>query len=179
MYILTNLTITLNSTYMKSYGHPQTCETFIRLGKAGVFFNLNFSELRKIEKKRLKWGWKGSKTRLLGLKKSCEVEKEPGPWKSMSCIFQSHLATTWAFSASAPRASSSTRRSWVKPGRWHSQPTGHGTCWFYCSNIISPLPETNSSPLKKGHPKRKLVFQPSIFRCYVLVLGRVVVELRR
>ena len=29
------------------------------------------------------------------------------------------------------------------------------------------LPETNSSPLKIGHPKRKLVFQPSIFRCYV------------
>ena len=27
------------------------------------------------------------------------------------------------------------------------------------------LPETNSSPLKIGHPKRKLVFQPSIFRC--------------
>ena len=29
------------------------------------------------------------------------------------------------------------------------------------------LPETNSSPLKMGHPKRKLVFQPSIFRGYV------------
>ena len=29
------------------------------------------------------------------------------------------------------------------------------------------LPETNSSPLKIGHPKRKLVFQTSIFRCYV------------
>ena len=29
------------------------------------------------------------------------------------------------------------------------------------------LPETNSLPLKIGHPKRKLVFQPSIFRCYV------------
>ena len=26
------------------------------------------------------------------------------------------------------------------------------------------LPETNSSPLKIGHPQRKLVFQPSIFR---------------
>jgi len=31
----------------------------------------------------------------------------------------------------------------------------------------SALPETHSSPLKIGHPKRKLVFQPSIFRCYV------------
>ena len=29
------------------------------------------------------------------------------------------------------------------------------------------LPETNGSPLKIGHPKRKLVFQPSISRCYV------------
>ena len=27
------------------------------------------------------------------------------------------------------------------------------------------LLETNSSHLKIGHPKRKLVFQPSIFRC--------------
>jgi len=26
-------------------------------------------------------------------------------------------------------------------------------------------PETNKSPLKIGHPKRKLIFQPSIFRC--------------
>ena len=26
------------------------------------------------------------------------------------------------------------------------------------------LPETNGLPLKIGHPKRKLVFQPSIFR---------------
>ncbi len=29
------------------------------------------------------------------------------------------------------------------------------------------LPETNSSPLKIGHPKGKFIFQPSIFRCYV------------
>ena len=29
------------------------------------------------------------------------------------------------------------------------------------------LPETNGLPLKIGHPKRKLVFQSSIFRCYV------------
>ncbi len=31
----------------------------------------------------------------------------------------------------------------------------------------STLPETNSLPIKMGLPKRKLVFQPSIFRCYV------------
>ena len=29
---------------------------------------------------------------------------------------------------------------------------------------ISTLPETNSLPLKIGHPKRKVVFQPYIFR---------------
>ena len=33
------------------------------------------------------------------------------------------------------------------------------------SNIT--LPETNSSHLKIGNPKMKVVFQPSIFRCYV------------
>ena len=35
------------------------------------------------------------------------------------------------------------------------------------------LPETNSSPLKIGHPHRKIVFQPSIFRGELLVSGRV------
>ena len=29
------------------------------------------------------------------------------------------------------------------------------------------LPETKCSHLKIGHPRRKVVFQPSIFRCYV------------
>ena len=33
------------------------------------------------------------------------------------------------------------------------------------------LPKTNSSPLKLSHPKLKLVFQPSIFRCELLVSG--------
>ena len=32
------------------------------------------------------------------------------------------------------------------------------------------LPETNTAP-EIGHPKRKLVFQPSIFRCYVSFWG--------
>ena len=36
------------------------------------------------------------------------------------------------------------------------------------------LPETNSSPLKLGHPKRQFIFQPSIFRDELLVSGRVV-----
>ena len=35
------------------------------------------------------------------------------------------------------------------------------------------LPEPNSSSLKIGHPKRKLEFQPSIFRGELLVLGSV------
>ena len=30
--------------------------------------------------------------------------------------------------------------------------------------VIFTLPETNSSPLKIGHPKRKVAFQPFIFR---------------
>ena len=30
-----------------------------------------------------------------------------------------------------------------------------------------------TSPLKMSHPKKKLVFQPSIFRCHLLVSGRV------
>ena len=35
--------------------------------------------------------------------------------------------------------------------------------------ITFTLPETNSSPLKIGFPKRKVVFQPSIFRGELLV----------
>ena len=33
--------------------------------------------------------------------------------------------------------------------------------------LVYTIPKTNSSPLKMSHPKRKLVFQPSIFSCYV------------
>ena len=40
---------------------------------------------------------------------------------------------------------------------------------LWCCWRTSP----NSSPLKIGHPKRKLVFQPSIFRCELSVSGRV------
>ena len=36
---------------------------------------------------------------------------------------------------------------------------------------MNTLPETNSSPLKIGHPKRKSIFQPSIFRGELLVSG--------
>ena len=39
--------------------------------------------------------------------------------------------------------------------------------------LFGTLPETNSSPLKRGLPNRKVVFQPSIFRCELLVSGRV------
>ena len=38
---------------------------------------------------------------------------------------------------------------------------------YICNFFVATLPKTNSSPLKIGHPKRKLVFQPSIFRCHV------------
>ncbi len=40
--------------------------------------------------------------------------------------------------------------------------------------VSGTLPETNSSPLKIGLPKRKVTFQPSIFRCELLVSGRVI-----
>ena len=33
--------------------------------------------------------------------------------------------------------------------------------------VAHALPKTNSLPMKIGFPKKKLVFQPSIFRCYV------------
>ena len=38
-------------------------------------------------------------------------------------------------------------------------------CWRWMEKVAHP--ETNSSPLKLGFPKRKLIFQPSIFRGYV------------
>ena len=44
--------------------------------------------------------------------------------------------------------------------------------------VMVTLPETNSSPLKIGHPKRKVVFQSSIFRCELLVSGRVCLAFR-
>ena len=42
---------------------------------------------------------------------------------------------------------------------------------FWNGKIIT-LPETNSSPLKIGHYKRKFIFQPSIFRCKLAVSFR-------
>ena len=48
-----------------------------------------------------------------------------------------------------------------------------GKGWTAIMKVTLTLPETNSSHLKIGHPKRKLVFQPSIFRCELLVSGRV------
>ena len=38
---------------------------------------------------------------------------------------------------------------------------------FWAFIFLHTLPETNSSPLKIGHPNRKVVLQPSIFRSYV------------
>ena len=37
-----------------------------------------------------------------------------------------------------------------------------------CGGVVITLPETNSYPMKIGHPKRKLRFQASIFRCNVI-----------
>ena len=52
--------------------------------------------------------------------------------------------------------------------------------FFWCGKTIASLPEANSSASKRWHPKRKVVFQTSIFRGYILymlVLGRVVFHL--
>ena len=52
-------------------------------------------------------------------------------------------------------------------------------CYVPGHHIFIPytLPETNSSHLKIGHPKRKRVFQPSIFRGKLLVSGKVFIPL--
>ena len=50
----------------------------------------------------------------------------------------------------------------TKPSCWTAR-----CCITFAFLGLATLPETNSSHLKIGHPKRKLVFQPSIFRGYV------------
>lgn len=110
IYRLTNLTITLKSSWKSG----------------GVVFNLNFSELRKNWEKKTEMRLKRKQNKALrveeslpGLKKSCEVEKKAGPLEEHVMYF-SESPCHHVFSASAPRASSSTRRSWVKPGRWQT-----------------------------------------------------------
>ena len=50
--------------------------------------------------------------------------------------------------------------------KWHQGPNIQNGSLISDSGY-STLPETNNSHLPRIHPKRKLVFQPSIFRCYV------------
>ena len=45
---------------------------------------------------------------------------------------------------------------------------GNQDWWKYYSTV----PETNSSPVKIGHPKRNFIFQPLIFRCQLAVSFR-------
>ena len=40
--------------------------------------------------------------------------------------------------------------------------------------VVSSLNLTAKAPENEKNPKRKLIFQPSIFRCKLLVSGRVV-----
>ena len=40
--------------------------------------------------------------------------------------------------------------------------------------LVVTLPKKGKSPLKISLPKRKFIFQPSIFRCKLLVSGRVI-----
>ena len=44
--------------------------------------------------------------------------------------------------------------------------------WDHCT-----LPKTNRSPTKIGHPKRKIIFQPSMVRCELVVSGKVILLL--
>ena len=55
-------------------------------------------------------------------------------------------------------------RCWLIPKNWPE--AWRFSLFFFAMTKRAPtLPETNSSPLKIGHPQGKLVFQPSIFRC--------------
>ena len=55
-------------------------------------------------------------------------------------------------------------------GNWHRK--GIGQIWIQ----ELTLPETNSLPLKIGLLPPKEILQPSIFRCEVLVSGRVIIH---
>ena len=63
--------------------------------------------------------------------------------------------------------------AWVERLLWPKQRTktnrSNPSDHFYLSHFVASvtLPETNSSHLKRWYPKRKVIFQPSIFRCYV------------
>ena len=86
---------------------------------------------------------------------------------------RSHLGPTWGIS---PENSSSSKRAKMVGGsvivpRWvmDGSAENSGKDVFFSQTHVNhgdTLPETNSSPLKIGHPKGKLVFQPSIFRCF-------------
>ena len=81
------------------------------------------------------------------------VSSPPMPWQQNTFQQTQHLKTPWEASIGC----------WKRINRsLELQKKG-----------IPTLPKTNSSHLKIGHPKRKLIFQPSIFRCELLVLGRV------
>ena len=52
----------------------------------------------------------------------------------------------------------------------HVLPSSNG---LYLVQKLVTLPETNSSSLQMGHPKRTFIFQPSIFRGDLFVPGSV------
>ena len=56
---------------------------------------------------------------------------------------------------------------WVGNDRLISEPSFQYLSWMFELVVWYTPFQTNSLHLKIGHPKRKLVFQPSIFRCYV------------
>ena len=93
------------------------------------------------------------KSGLLFLWASKKLPKSTQFWKNLSCF-------SWTTNYQLP---------WLGRFWWRWPPCflGHGECLRWHT-----LPETNSSHLPRSHPKR-IVFQPSICRCELLVSGRV------
>ncbi len=104
--------------------------------------------------------------------------------------FENHsFQTNWIFSPARLGSAHFWVPVWFVPGapRWFHWPLGcieNRKCrmqflmiwWGTSTSHFKSLPSLklyNSSHLKIGHPNRKVVFQPSIFRGELLVSGRI------
>ena len=94
----------------------------------------------------------------------------PRPWKKATQVLNSHaLRCQWEWSRKGQKANLHQHR---KRGIRREET---GKCHKLCRLLSSDMhlwPQSLHSlkltwHLKIGHPKRKVVFQPSIFRCYV------------
>ena len=85
----------------------------------------------------------------------------------LTCLFKSYILISWTKLHS---------KTCLDLSHGPKSPEMSKTNYSFCGiNDIKwfTLPETNSSQLRIRHPKRQLVFQPSLFRCELLVSGRV------